>query len=71
MTKTTFKKVTPRKGSNQTQWNVDSDGKPFGAIWTFRNTRTETFPFTAKPLDAEHAHFGTLAEAKDFMEAVS
>ena len=45
---TTFTKQANIRGSKAINWNVDRDGEPFGAIWTYKKTRTETFMFHAK-----------------------
>lgn len=63
---TTITKKTKVKGGNMIQWNVERDGVPFGAIWTFK-AAGEVHPFHAKTLAGNYQVFGTLEEAKDFM----
>lgn len=63
----TITKVAPPKGSNQTRWNVDLEGIPFGAMWTFRNTKTEKHGFHAKPLNGMHKIFTTYQDAETYM----
>lgn len=69
----------PRKhGSTQTTIDVERDGKPFGQLWTWPNTKTDTHPWHSKPLNGEHEAFyaptgkpkaAALALAKEYMEA--
>jgi hypothetical protein len=58
------------KGSNRIAWNVDKNGIPFGQIWTFRNTDTETHLFHAKDKFDVYAAFKTYAEAETFMRGL-
>jgi hypothetical protein len=60
-------KVKPSKGSNVTAWNFDLDEVPFGQVWTFKNTATETHKFHAKPLTGAHDCFDTYAQAEEYM----
>lgn len=72
----TYTKRAARKGSTQVSIDVSrNDGRPFGAIWTFRNTRDTWHPWHAKPLNGEHRTFwnaaetgGDLAAAKAYLE---
>lgn len=54
------------KGSNQITINLELDGKPYGQIWTFRNTNTEQHPWHVKLLSGEYKNFPTMSEAKQF-----
>lgn len=67
---TTFSAAVRNPGSKQVQWNVDRDGKPFGAIWTFKVPR-ERHPFHTKPLNGHHRCWYTLAAAKNHMKGVA
>lgn len=62
----TITKVKPVSGSNQTRWNIDVNGAPFGAIWTF-TAKGEKHFFHAKPLIGSYASFDTYAEAETYM----
>ena len=63
---TTFTKVITGHRSSKTV-NVSRGGEPFGQIWTWANTRTESHPWHAKPLNGTHEVFDTLPEAKEHM----
>lgn len=52
-----FAKVPAVKGSNAVRFNVSVMGRPFGQIWTFKNTCTEQHPWHAKPLHGAHVAF--------------
>lgn len=78
MTKLIFTKRAPRKGSTVRTIDVSyADGRPFGQLWTFRNTRTTWNPWHAAPLaTGEHRTFwnptqtgGDLKAAKAWMES--
>jgi hypothetical protein len=51
---------------------VTKNGRPFGMLWTWPTTRTETHPWHAQPLKGEHKAFyakeGGLKAAKAYME---
>ena len=68
-----FSQQKTYRGSNQISIDVARNGRPFGQIWTFRKTATETFPWTAKTLAGEFKHFykvdGGLRAAKKWIEA--
>lgn len=68
----TFNRIARAHGSNQTKIEVDRNGRPWGMVWTFRNTRTETHPWHAKALNGEHKAFyeadGGLRAAMDFIK---
>jgi len=66
---TTFIKAVKRPGLTQKTINVERNGKPFGQLWTWPNTKTEKHPWHAKPLNGKHETFGTLREAKNHMKA--
>jgi hypothetical protein len=76
----TYTKQKTKPGSTQQVINVDRDGKPFGQIWTFRDTKDTWHPWHAKPLNGQHVTFtkgrlgegdqpGSLQAAKAYMEA--
>ena len=46
---------------------VSSGGEPFGLIWTYPDTATESHPWHAKPLEGKHVTFATLDAAKTYM----
>lgn len=54
------------KGSRMHQWNVDKDGRPYGAIWTFHKSPGYCWKYNARLLSGQWASFDTLAEAKAF-----
>lgn len=60
----TITKEKAIKGSNRIAWNVDLDGKPFGQIWTFKNTFTETYRFSVSTLAGYWSDFGTYEMAE-------
>lgn len=53
----TFEKQKTFKGSNFIQWNVSLNGKPFGAITTFKDDATDQHPWLVKPLNGEYKWF--------------
>jgi|SRR5579864_2949640 len=67
-----YGKQQTKPGSNARTINVSQGGQPFGQLWTFRNTATDTHPWHAKPLNGPHAAFykedGGLNAAKAHME---
>ena len=65
----TFTKVRRNIGSSCTQVNVDKDGRPFGALWTFRNTKTEWHPWHAQALNGEHRTFPEYQQAVAYIMA--
>lgn len=67
----TFLKVAKKPGSSQQTINVERNGKPFGQLWTWPNTKTEWHPWHAKPLNGDHKTFDNLKDAKTHMEAVT
>lgn len=67
----TITKRAPVKGSNAIEWTVAVDGAPFGMIWTFRNTRTETNRFHAKTLCDVYQNFATYNEAETFIRSLA
>lgn len=44
-------------GSNSMQINVKYRGRPYGALWSFKETKTESFGWHAKKLNGEYAFF--------------
>lgn len=70
----TFRIQKKRPGTTQMVVNVERDGQPFGQLWTWPTTATETHPWHAKPLTGEHKTFdkggeGGIKAAKAYMEA--
>ena len=53
----TFEKQPTPRSSAVIQWNVSLHGKPFGAIFTYKDTDTDKSPWTAKPLNGETEFF--------------
>jgi len=51
-------------GGTQISWNVDLNGRPLGAIWTFKPERGCVYPFTFKPLKGDASTFQTLGKAE-------
>lgn len=64
-----FVRASKNSGSNMVAWNVSLNGKPFGQVWTFRNTKTDTHRFHAKTLKDDYADFATKAEAFTFIRS--
>lgn len=62
-----FHKRPKRHGSTEVFYEVSCDGKPYGAIWTWPNTRTEWHPWHSKPLDGEHETHDDLRAAMERM----
>jgi hypothetical protein len=61
----TITKAPKVSGSNAIRWNVDLDGRPFGQIWTFKNTKTDTHRFHVATLGRPPLpSFATYAEAE-------
>lgn len=73
-----FSKVLTTRGSRMREINVSRNGRPFGKMWTWPNTRTEWHPWHAQPLNGEHKVFynknetgGDLKAAMAYMESHS
>lgn len=49
-------KIT-HQGSNMVCVNVDRNGIPFGQLFTFRDTKTDKYPWTAKTLKGDFVTF--------------
>lgn len=63
----TITKRPTHKGGSAIEWAVDLDGRPFGMIWTFKNTATETHRFHAKTLRGVYDNFATYDAAERFI----
>ena len=62
----TFHAPVKNKGSNRTQINVDVDGSPFGAIWTY-TAKGEVHPYHVNALDGRYGQVNTKEEAIETM----
>ena len=55
------------------QINVEKDGKPFGQLWTWKDTEDTFHPWHAKPLHGSHMTFdgsvNGLIAAKKYLES--
>lgn len=73
-TSTTFSKIQKKPGSTKLSIEVSRDGKPFGLIWSWPDTRTECHPWHAKTVAGahtcvwgDHDGAGTKTAAKEVM----
>ena len=71
---TTFSKIRTAVGSTRQYIEVSRNGKPFGTIWTYKNTKKESSPWQAQTLNDVHKVFEyntdknkALKDAKDWM----
>lgn len=57
MTATKFAPAKTCKDSGRISINVDRNGRPFGQLWTYRNTAEEFHPWHAKTLAGAYQVF--------------
>jgi hypothetical protein len=68
---TTFSKIIKKSGSTHKMIEVSRDGKPFGALWTWMNTKYDTHPWHYKTLNGEYGFFYGKDGLKKAKEAIS
>jgi hypothetical protein len=61
----TVSKAIRHQGSNATRWNIESDGRPYGQIWTF-HAAGEVHPYHMQLLNGFYAQFDSLESAITF-----
>lgn len=59
--------ATREPGSDMISHRVDKNDRPFGMLWTFKATATETHRWHAKALSGAYANFADYAEAESFL----
>lgn len=69
MPKLTYIKRVPIEGSTTREIAVEKDGKPFGLIWTYKNTKTCWHPWHVVGCGVEHKTFYKGEKGRDLKAA--
>jgi len=65
----TFSKIRNANGSTRQYIEVSKDGKPFGSLWTYKESRTDQHPWQARTLNDQHKVFWNTSDKKRALEA--